>query len=80
MMVQSKFLVAGVGVVAAAAALALVAEALLWAHVHAPARPGGSPGPYLLSPPAITISVAEGRTQAIVWRDEPGPRDAAAQR
>lgn len=75
MIASQKFLVVGAGLVAGAVAIAMIAEALLWAHVRAPA---GASGFYLLSPPTLAISVADSRRTARSAADEAWPRDEAA--
>ena len=73
MIASQKFLVVGAGLIAGAAAIAMIAEALLWAHVHAPA----SSGFYLLSPPTLAVSVADGRQPRGIAMDEAWPRESA---
>lgn len=73
MIAGQKYLAVGAGLIGGAIALALIAEALLWAHVHAPS---GSSGFYLLSPPTVAVSLADGR-QPRGGADDAWPRDAA---
>lgn len=74
MIVGQKFLAVGAVLVGGAIAMAMIAEALLWAHVHAPS---GSSGFYLLSPPTLAVSVADGRQAGRGAADETWPRDPA---
>lgn len=72
MIASQKFLVVGAGLIAGAIAIAAVAEAMLWARVRAPS---GASGFYLLSPPTLAVSVADGRQLRPGGTDEARPRD-----